>query len=188
LRLTNDKASREIGSCEEYLNAVNSGFYAADNLANKISSSYVSQCYVLRDLQHARRSTSSNLYGWTKNSLSELPPILAVGERSITDAAEAAENRGESWQQFNPALKETNLSDDQLEASDGDFTYTLDILARGDFDGSGKEDVAVCGCAVGQHSTWFQCKYFVFSPTSNGKLIRLTRDAAPYRIKVQIQN
>ena len=181
--LTNGNVSREVRNCDEYLNALTAGFYAANNFEKKWEASF-GQCFVLRDLQHARPATSSNSYEWNKDSLAQLPPVLVVGAREITDAVEQAEKRGESWQQFNPALKLTDVDRDKLGAEDADFAYSLDILARGDFNGDGAGDIAVFGCAMGKHSTWDHCEYFIVAPTNSGMLVRLTHDVAPYRTKV----
>ena len=184
MMLTNGKASREVGTCEEYLNVVSAGFYPATNYDNKMSATFVHDCFVFRDLQHARAAVSGNSYGWSKDSLAQLPPILVAGARAITDAAEQAEECGESWQQFDPTLKLTDVTRDELEAEDADFAYSLEILARGDFNGDGLADVAVYGCSTGKESTWVQCKYFIFSRTNQGKLVRLTHDVPPYMMKV----
>jgi len=184
--LTNGKVSRVINNCEDYLNAVTAGYHAADNFANKESGSFISQCYVLRDLQHVHAIASGGTYEWSRDSLSQLPPLLVVGSREVTGAAEQAEKRGESWQQFDPALKVTSVTRDELEADDGRDSYSLHILARGNFTGGGVEDIAVYGCAVGDQSTWFQCKYFVLSLTNQGKLARQTESSAPYALKPQI--
>src|SRR6059058_1819680 len=102
--LTNGNVSREVRNCDAYLNALTAGFYAANNFEKKWEASF-GQCFVLRDLQHARPATSGSSYSWNKDSLAQLPPLLVVGAREITDAAEEAEKRGESWKQFNPNLK-----------------------------------------------------------------------------------
>ena len=82
------KESLTVGNCEEYLNAVSAGFHPATNHGNEISTEFVHDCFVLRDLQHARAHRS----------------------------AEAAEIRGESWKQFDPDLKVTRTDSDSLNA------------------------------------------------------------------------
>jgi hypothetical protein len=186
VKLTNGKASREIGNCDEYLNAVGAGFHPATNFDGKISASFVYECFVLRDLQHAGPATSTSSYQWSSAALTQLPPVLVPGAKEITDSAERAEKRGESWKQFNPSLRIEKITSDQLLAEDDDMFYTLEILARADFDGDGVEDVAVYGSAYGKHSTWAHPEYFIFSPAANGKLTRLTHSRAPYRMKMQI--
>ena len=54
LALTNGSTSSTVSNCQDYLNAVNAGFYPGNNLDNKLSASFVYRCYVLRDLQQAR--------------------------------------------------------------------------------------------------------------------------------------
>ena len=188
INLANGNASREIGNCDDYLSGASAGFHPADNLSNKMAASFVRQCYVLRDLQHAHAAASVNSFGWSRDSLSQLPPMLVAGSREVTDAAEKAEAQGLSWQQFDPSLKITGRLTRRVGAEDSRLSYSLEILARGDFNGDGNGDVAVYGCAVGKGSTWFQCKYFVFSPNNQGKLVRLTEDRAPFRIKAKIPN
>jgi hypothetical protein len=186
LALAKGKESLKVGNCEEYLNAVSAGFYPATNYDNKLSAPFVHDCFVLRDLQHARAATSSAHYLFTKDSLTQLPPMLVVGAREITDAAEQAEQRGESWKQFDPSLKITRTDIDSLNTEDEDTFYFLTIRARGDFTGDGAEQIAVFASASGKHSTWAHAEYMILLPTSNGRLVRVTDDRAPYSIKAHI--
>jgi hypothetical protein len=183
---TNGQASREVGTCDEYLNAVSTGFYPATNYANKMSAPFVHDCFVLRDLQHARAATSSISYDWSEDSLTHLPPVLVPGAHEVTDAAEQAGKRGETWKQFNPTLRVEKIDSDSLLVEDDNTVYFLVILARGDFNGDGVEDIAIYGSAQEKHSTWAHDEYLILSPTSNGKLVRLTDDRAPFGMKAQI--
>jgi len=182
LTLAKGGESRSIGNCEEYLAAVGAGFFPDTNYAEKRSGEFVSRCFVLRDLEHARPATSGSFYRWSNASLKELPPVMVVGSREVTGAASAAERRGESWQKFNPALKVTELKDDLLMAEDAGYAYTMEILARGDFNGDGVEDIAVYGTATGKHGTWSDAEYFIFSRTPAGKFVRLTSEKKPYSL------
>lgn len=188
LVLTNGKISRNIDTCEEYLNAVNAGFYPGNNFYVKMSAPFVYECYVLRDLQRAHSYTSDGFQGWNKDSLTQLPPLLVGGSREVTDAAEEAEKQGENWQQYDPTLRLTKIDGNTLLDDDEFYEYSLEILAHADFNGDGVGDVAVYGCAQGKHSSWSLCEYFIFSQGSNGKLVRLTHDYAPYRLKIQISH
>jgi hypothetical protein len=188
LAMTHGEASHQVSNCEEYLSAVNAGFSPANNYEQKRSAAFVGLCYVLRDLQHARPVVSGNAYGWTADSLAQLPPVLVPGARDITDAAAQAEQRGQSWRQFNPALKVTKADRDQLFAGDPEYAYSLEILARADFNGDGAADIAVFGCVQGKHSTWSPCEYFIFSLAKTGKLVRLTQSRAPYLLRARISN
>lgn len=188
VRLTNGTTSRDVGNCEEYLNAVGGGFHASTPIDVKTSADFVYQCFVLRDLQHAQPAVSSSAYTWSENSLSHLPPVLVPGAHDVTDAAEQSEKRGESWKQFNPNVKIKKISGDLLLAEDNDYVYSLQVLARGDFNGDGIEDLAVYGTAQAKRGTWAHASYFIVSPTTTGKLVRLTNGRAPFRLKVQVPN
>src|SRR5260370_31182591 len=107
-----------------------------------MSAEFVHDCFVLRDLQHARAATASGSYRLTEDSLTQLPPMLVRGAREV-DAAEQAEKRGESWKQFDPTLKVGRNDVDSLLAEDKDTAYFLTIRARGDFTGAGVAHIAV---------------------------------------------
>ena len=182
LQLTNGKTVRAVGSCGNYLDALRGELGPATNYDAKVSGEFVHECFALRDLQHAKAATSTRAYHWSEASLTQLPPVLVPGAREVTDAAEQAEKRGASWEQTDPALRVTKINGDELRAEDADYEYSLDIIARADFNGDGIEDIAVYGAAQGKHSTWSHPAYFIFSPVSSGKLVRLTDNRAPFRI------
>lgn len=184
LALVKGKESLKVGNCEEYLNAVNAGFHPATNHDNEMSTEFVHDCFVLRDLQHARAPTVTGSYRLTKDSLTQLPPMLAGGEREIIDAAEATERRGESWKQFNPDLKVTRTDSDSLNAEDKNTAYFLTLRAIGDFTGDGAEQIAVFASAHGKHDSWYHVEYLILSPTNHGTFVRVTDRRAPYRVKV----
>jgi hypothetical protein len=187
LVLAKGKASLKVGNCEEYLNAVSAGFHPATNYDNQMSAEFVHDCFVLRDLQHARAPTASGgSYRLTENSLTQLPPMLVRGAREVTDAAGQAEKRGESWKQFDPTLKVGRIDVDSLMAEDKNTVYFLTIRAHGDFTGDGVEQIAVFGSANGKRSSWSHAEYLILAPTSHGTLVRLTDRRAPYRMKAQI--
>jgi hypothetical protein len=185
LTLAKSEKSLKVANCEEYLKAVGAGFYPATNYDNKMSAEFVHDCFVLRDLQHARAATARGSYRLTKDSLTQLPPMLVPGAREVTDAAEQAEKHGESWKQFNPTLKLTRIDVDSLNAEDDDTAYFLTLRARGDFTGDGVEQIAVFASANGKHSSWFHAEYLILSPTSHGTLVRVTESSPPYRIKAK---
>jgi hypothetical protein len=183
LAFVKGKASLKIGNCQEYLNAVTAGFHPATNDDNDMSFGFVHDCFVLRDLQHARAPTTSNSYRLTSDSLTQLPPMLVRDGRDFTDAAEQSEKRGESWKQFDPALKVVRTDSDSLNAEDKDTAYFLTIRASGDFTGDGVEQIAVFASANGKRGSWSHTEYLVLSPTSHGTLVRVTDRRAPYTMK-----
>ena len=181
LALAKGKASLKVGNCEEYLNAVSADFLPATSHDNEMSVPFVHDCFALRDLQHARAAKTNGFYQLTRDSLTQLPPML-IRARQV-DAAEQAENRGESWKQFDPALKVTEFDADSLNAEDKDISYFLTIRAEGDFTGDGVEQIAVFASANAKRGSWSHSEYLILSPTSHGTLVRITDRRAPYRIK-----
>lgn len=183
LALAKGKESLKASNCEEYLNAVSAGFHPATNHDYELSTEFVHDCFVLRDLQHARAPTASSSYRLTKDSLTQLPPMLVRGAREVTDAAEQAEKRGESWKQIDPDLKVTRIDSDSLNAEDKDTSYFLTFRAEGDFTGDGVEQIAVFASANGKHGSWYHVEYLILSPTNHGTLVRVTDRRAPYKVK-----
>jgi hypothetical protein len=183
LAFAKGNASLKVGDCEEYLKAVSAGYHPATNRDNDMSFPFVHDCFVLRDLQHARAPTSSASYRFTPDSLTQLPPMLVRGTREVTDAAEQAEKRGESWKQFDPTLKITRIDGDSLNAEDKDTSYFLTIRASGDFNGDGVEQIAIFASANAKRGSWSHAEYMVLSPTSHGTLVRVTDRRAPYRMQ-----
>lgn len=181
LAFAKGKASLKVGNCEEYVNAVSAGFHPATDRDNDMSFLFVHDCFVLRDLQHARAPKTSGSYRLTSDSPTQLPPML-VRARQV-DAAEQAEKRGESWKQFDPTLKVTRFDSDSLNAEDKDTSYFLTIRASGDFTGDGVEQIAVFASANAKRGSWSHAEYMVLSPTSNGTLVRVTDHRAPYGTK-----
>ena len=181
LTFAKGKASFKISNCEEYLNAVSAGFHPASNDDNDRSVEFVHDCFVLRDLKNARAPKANSSYRLTENSLTQLPPLLVRGAREVD--AEQAEKRGESWKQFDPALRVRRIDADSLNAEDKDTTYFLTIRAGGDFTGGGVEQIAVFASANAKRSSWSHAEYLVLSPTSHGTLVRVTDRRAPYRMK-----
>jgi hypothetical protein len=112
------------------------------------------------------------------NAVSNVP-----GAREVTDAAEQAEKRGESWKQFDPTLEAGRIDADSLTAEDKDTAYFLTIRAKGDFTGDGVEQIAVFASANGKHRSWSQAEYLILEPTSHGTLVRLTDRRVPYGVK-----
>jgi len=183
LALAKGKESLTVGNCEEYLNAVSADFHPATNHDNEMSTEFVHDCFVLRDLQHARAPKVNGSYRFTKDSLTQLPPMLARGAREVTDAAEAAAIRGESWKQFDPDLKVIRTDSDSLNAEDKDTAYFLTLRAIGDFTGDGVEQIAVFASAHGKRDSWYHVEYLILSPTNHGTFVRVTDRRAPYRVK-----
>jgi hypothetical protein len=181
LTLAKGKASLKAGNCEEYLNAVSAGFHPATDDDNHMSVPFVHDCFVLRDLQHARAATASGSYHLIRDWLTQLPPILVRGTREA--AAEQAEKRGENWKRFDPALKITRIDGDSLNAEDKDTAYFLTIRAEGDFIGDGVEQLAFFASANAKRGSWFHAEYLILSPTRHGTFVRVTDRRAPYEIK-----
>jgi len=183
LTFAKGKATLKVGNCEEYLHAVSAGFHSATNYDNRRSAQFVHDCFVLRDLQHARAPKASSSFRLTEDSLNQLPPMLVRGGQEVTDAAEQAEKRGESWKQFDPALKVTRIDADSLNAEDKDTAYFLTIRASGDFTGDGVEQIALYASANGKRGSWSHAEYLILSPTSHGTLVRVTDRRSPYAIR-----
>lgn len=162
LTLAKQGTTRNVSTCREYLEAKADGFGSMNNVAYGLESRFIDRCYVLRLLSRARPA-HVNYFGaeeWTPAIAQALPPLLYQGlPRELARSAKEAEAQGERWTSFDRGLQFESEHGLELTAHDGNFTFSLDIAARGDFNGDGIEDFAVNGSANARKGTfrYFQC-------------------------------
>jgi hypothetical protein len=162
LTLAKQGATRNVRTCKEYLNAKADGFGPMNNLAYALESRFIDRCSVLRLLTHARPA-QVNYFGaeeWTPAIAQALPPLLYQGfPRERARSAKRAAAEGERWTSFDRELQFKNDHGVDLTAYDDNFVFSLEIVARGDFNGDGIEDFAVNGSVNARKGTF---RYFQF--------------------------
>ena len=179
-----------VFTCAEYLEAIGKDFYPATQYDADMESLFVHRCYVLRDLQNARPARRSHVRhdAWSANAASEIPPLFSSlsDEGTALKILEEAKAKGKSWRSFQPNLRITLSRNNPLilHADDDSSSYALEILASGDFDGDGWEDLAVSGGVHAKGGTYFRSYYFILSRRRNELCMHmLTESTAPFHIK-----
>lgn len=183
-----------VFTCSQYLETIGHGFFASTSYDEAVEGAFVDRCYLLRDLQHIKPAMRSYVRRkWSPHALSELPPLFLVGDSSLWEKIEKARATGASWQSFEPALRVRKYSDDPfiLCADDGGedakakraTDVCLQILARGDFNGDGVEDLAVSVSVHPRDGTLYANFYCILTRDRKDKRMRLlTVGDAPYRM------
>jgi hypothetical protein len=162
-----------VSTCSEFLKAKDAGYLAGNNFDVKRANAFVDECYVLYYLQNAKPAKQSFIPegGWSREMFSELPPLF-----ELSKAAREALAPGKSWEEFAPDVRIVKMTSDVLEADNDGFHYEIRLLARGDFTGDGREELAVAAWISAKQGSALYCKFFI--------LTRLS-DKGPMRVVVQ---
>jgi hypothetical protein len=135
-----------VSTCTQYLRAIDDGYQPQDTFDASQESFFKSRCaplWFLRASQPSRESHVKDLRLDGPAPLSKLPGKLNLFVASPTEEEEAAMARGESLAALNPKAKVTRKDAISLVFVDleGQFETTIDMIAWGDFDRDGLEDV-----------------------------------------------
>ena len=182
-----DQHRRRVFTCSQYILAIGEGFFASSSYDEAMESFFSERCYVLRDLRRARPAKRSYVLRekWSPKALSELPPLLQVGDGSLMEKVDKARAARQSWQSFDPSLKVQNRGHDHLflYVEDESDEYSLQILATGDFNGDGVEDIAVSGSVRAKQGTYHGNFYYILTRDAWSQCLRLiTEDRPPFRL------
>lgn len=101
------------------------------------------KCIALAQLSHARAPATEGLAGFDLRSATaaQLPPTLATpfGKRD-DQAAVAAEAKGQTLKDYKPGVV-VKAADGMLVLKGDTWECRVQMLARGDFDGSGRDEM-----------------------------------------------
>jgi hypothetical protein len=135
-------------------------------------------CAVQSMLRTARPSRTSRLQELlaSKHPARYLPPLLGLidfmGERKRADVA-AAQCR--SWKQYDPKLRCVARSAYQFTLNGDDWTGTLRLHARGDFDGDGYEDLLIRRDAGSNCGSYRASALFLITMTEADRCVRVIK-------------
>lgn len=187
LTLAKQGSTREVRTCKEYLDAKADGFGPMNNLAYGLESRFIDRCYVLRLLAHARpaRVTYFGSDEWSPAIARALPPLLYQGfPRELARSVTSAAAQGERWISSDRGLQFKNDHGLDLTAHDDNFDFSLEIIARGDFNGDGIEDFAVTGSANARKGSFRYFQFLVLTRLQpNGAVTVLSSYKPPFEIR-----
>ena len=164
------KGSRSAvaGNCADYLLYVPQGFEPASDMEGRVLRSWGVDCDALKALEHVRAAKRSFLKGFVLNAsaLRSLPPEMSTSlSNDAAESAKRADAEGLSWAAFRRGAK-AEQQGDKLVIADGSTRTTLEIYARGDFNGDGLEDLLVRDDSSVVRGTYTDSRLFVLTRRS----------------------
>ena len=137
--LVRGEVHSSAGNCAALLAARAEGASPADDRDLAIERDEGAKCIVLEQLSHARGALAS--FDLRTAKAAQLPPTLAVPFGKRDDArAQAAEARGQTLRDYLPDVV-VQAGEDALVLEGDTWETRVMALARGDFDGSGRDEL-----------------------------------------------
>lgn len=136
---------RAVDDCELYSKAIGEGYTAESTFEITQESFFKQRCTPLRFLREARPSARSyvNELRLDRDPLEILPASMNLEMEGPSDAQKAEIARGASLKSYSPKLKVTKRSATSVTflEPESKIESTVEIVARGDLDHDGIEDV-----------------------------------------------
>lgn len=167
---------KQAFTCREFLALYDQHFSPADNYQNSREGGFRARCIPLRVLQKAQPSRESFVrnFHWTSDALGELPVLFLPVERE--SAAEAASREGKTWKEYEPTAKVVKADGNTLEVDVPDaWQCSLVVVARGDFNADGVEDLLVQGYRQAVEGTYKEFPIFVLTRLKGDSRLRLVQ-------------
>lgn len=166
--------TKKAFTCREFLALYDARFSPADNYQNSREGGFKARCIPLRVLQKAQPSRDSYVrnFHWTDGALAELPVLFLPVEAET--AAEAAARASKTWKENEPTAKVTKADGNTLQVDVPDiWECSLDVVARGDFNGDGVEDLLVQGYRQAVGGTYKEFPLFILTRGKGETRLRL---------------
>jgi hypothetical protein len=165
---------RRAFTCREFLALYDEHFSPGDDYQNNREGGFIAQCIPLRVLQKAQPSRESYVraFHWTSDSLAELPVLFLPIESGT--AGQAAARSAKTWKEYEPTAHIVKAEGNTLEVDVPDaWECSLVVLARGDFNGDGVEDLLVQGYRQAMGGTFREFPVFVLTRGKGETRLRL---------------
>lgn len=182
LMLIND-GGKEIDatnfSCKEYLSFTEKGFYPISNYDIAMDGWFKQICSPLKYLKNVAPSKVSYLekFKLSDAPLKTLPLTLGLylsgdeGERADTAFA-----KGIAWKDFSPEMKVKVKSQNHIELMEGDSLTVITLLAWGDFNRDGTEDILLNVSHFIPSGTYHDYGHVILTRLKkNGKLVQIMK-------------
>lgn len=160
----------------EYLDYCEQGYYAKTNWDILFQFRFLDNVVVLEKLQEAKPSRVSYLedFSLDNDCLKKLPPTLALEVKDDTYLKEA-EEKGISWQEFDPSLHITKRKTDyeiSVESPDEETSAYIAHVGWGDFNNDGIEDVLLIMHNFITNATYRDHEFVVLTKTGVNENIK----------------
>ncbi len=174
--LVKDSVHSSVGTCAALLAARGQGASPASDRDLAIEREEGATCIALEQLSHARGGTGAlapfDLRGATT---AQLPPTLAVpfGKRD-DQRAQAAEARGQALADYLPGVSVRSL--DGVLVLKGDAWETrVEVLARADFDASGRDEMLLAAHDKATEGTFESTRLLLVARRTDGGALSTVR-------------
>jgi hypothetical protein len=138
----------------------------------------VARCQTLQWLGGARPAGAGSLaeFRLDVDVLSVLPPALGPepSPQDIQDR-EAATGAGRSWGAHDPEAQVTPTDAGHARVQGADWTTELDLLARGDFDDDGRDDIVRRTLSYGTEGSWREVRLHQLTVDDGKPVLRLAK-------------
>ncbi|HEX9241099.1 MAG TPA: hypothetical protein VF875_01525 [Anaeromyxobacter sp.] len=176
------KAGREAhpATCAGFLRLIGSGWEPGSTLEIHAAGSLLFRCGGLDLVARARPARESHVAEPIAgpSSLAQLPPC--VGGMHASDDVHAAAMRASaervSWGRFDPTAKMEEGSRTKLAVRDSDAETTLEVLAEGDIDGDGRQDLVVSSRVRATEGTWTRYGVYALTRRAGDPLFRVVAE------------
>ncbi|MET0383795.1 MAG: hypothetical protein ABW032_10285 [Burkholderiaceae bacterium] len=160
--------------CKELLAARAGGASPLGDRALGIERDEGAKCIALEQLSRVRPARSSHLAGFAlpEAALADLPPTFATPfARQDDEDARAAEAQGRTLADVRPGI--VARSQDGLLVLRGDTWQTqMEVLARGDFDGGGVEELLIAAHDTAIEGTYDSTRLLLVTRGPEGRRLR----------------
>ncbi len=168
--LVRGEARSSAGNCPALLAARAQGASPADDRDLAIERDEGARCIALEQLSHARGAPAGSLAGFELRTAkaAQLPPTLAVPFGKRDDArAQAAEARGQTLRDYLPDVV-VQAGDGALLLKGDTWETRVEVLARGDFDGGGREELLLAAHDKATEGTFESTRLLLVARRGNG--------------------
>ena len=170
-----------IVSCASYFERRPKGYEPLSETDLAAMKNEGANCQALRLIQAARPASGELLQGFVfdERSLSKLPAALGPtpnpADRDRRDAATAA---GRTWAVTDPEATISATDAWSAKVQGKDWTTEIKVLALGDFDGDGTDDILLETLSSGSTGTWREVRLRLLTSAPREKTLRIVREYA----------
>jgi len=136
-------------------------------------------CWALKTLETARAATVHPLrpFPLSQEALGRLPPVLGpTAMPADRDRRIRATSEGQAWIATDPAAKVLSKGDWRAQVRGKDWTTDLDILACGDLNGDGVDDLLVLTVSTGSEGSWSEVHLRLLSSVPGDPVLHVVKD------------
>lgn len=171
-----------VSNCATSLELQAKGYSANGEREMQALQAMTVPCLVLRALRQGKlaRRTGLSAFAWNAEVIAVLPPGLSIVVSSDDQRrVQAAVDQGQSWKDIEPGLRATLQAPDVVEVVTEGSLSSLTLLARGDFDGDGWEDLLIDVRHALRGGSYRSVRLVLVTRTRDRGPLQLVRDLTP---------